>query len=98
MSALRYLCGVPEHQCQGAVTKVSPSWRGSMKSHASSEEAFRCYRRYLLNQGYEQVGPREFKREGEPITVLPKKSRFGSPLRKGKEGRWMPDKKDHAII
>lgn len=81
------LCGVPEQHCVGG--KLGPTqsfYRGSKKCHASRVEAFRCYVRYLREQGYERVGPREFAApNGGPVRVLTKKSRFGGLLRAGKE-------------
>lgn len=83
---MKILCGVPPGKCCGADTSVGKT---STKAHGSSKEAFVCYARYLLSQGYEQVGSREFKKPGECILVLGKKSRFGHALRKGKTGEGM---------
>ncbi|HKI30858.1 MAG TPA: hypothetical protein VKA46_03220 [Gemmataceae bacterium] len=86
----RRLCGLPAQECRGDAGGLSPGLSG-LKSHATAEEAFECYRAWLLRQGYRQVGGREFEapRAGR-IVVLTKKSRFGALLRGGKEGRHMP--------
>lgn len=96
--AQKYYCGVPDKECSGAthITNSMLNRAGCVKLHADSEDAFRCYRRWLISQGYEQVGPREFARGREPIRVLTRKSKFGTRMRagKGKEGatgsRFMP--------
>jgi hypothetical protein len=55
------------------------------KTHSSTDEAFLCHKKYLLSQGYTQVGSREFASpNGGPIRLLRKKSKYGTPLRKGK--------------
>jgi hypothetical protein len=85
----RRLCGLPPHECRGDATRLSHGLAG-LKSHGSAEEAFECYRAWLLRQGYRQVGGREFEPPGRGrVVVLTKKSRFGAPLRGGKEGRHM---------
>jgi hypothetical protein len=69
----------------------SPALSG-IKSHATPEEAFACYRAWLLRQGYRQVGGREFlSPEDGVIVVLTRRSRFGAVLRGGKEERFMPE-------
>ena len=96
--AYRVLCGVPNVSCTGSayITKqqIPP------KAHGSRDEAFRCMVKYLKSEGYERIGPREFRPPGGGyIKVLNKKSRFGGLLRTGKraEGgttssRFMPDR------
>lgn len=57
-------------------------------------------RRHLVSEGWEPIGPREFRPpNGGYIRVLNKKSRFGGRLRTGKAGeggttssRFMPDR------
>jgi hypothetical protein len=89
-SRKRRLCGVPVHECRGDAGGLSPGLSG-LKSHATAEEAFECYRAWLLRQGYRQIGSREFVPPGiGGIVVLTRKSRFGALLRGGKEGRHMP--------
>lgn len=96
--AERVLCGVPNTDCTGSAyitqQQIPP------KAHGSRGEAFRCMTRYLMSQGYERIGQREFRPpNGGCILVLTKKSRFGGRLRTGKraEGgtstsRFMPDR------
>lgn len=93
----RWLCGVPIQYCQGAATKTSSGLRID-KSHSSPHEAFRCMSHYLVSvEGYEQIGGREFRKEGHPIRVLTKKTRFGARLRTGKnQERMMPE--NNAVI
>jgi len=86
----RRLCGLPAHECRGDSGGLSPGLP-AVKSHATPQEAFECYRAWLLRQGYCQVGGREFQSPGGGrIVVLTKRSRFGALLRGGKEGRHMP--------
>ncbi len=86
----RWLCQTPPHLCRGSKTVIAPALAGR-PSHASPEEAFRCYVAYLLSQGYKRAGSREFAPPDDgPVLVLTKKSRYGARLRAGKEGRVMP--------
>jgi hypothetical protein len=62
----------------------------AIRSHATPEEAFACYRAWLLRQGYRQLGGREFLSPEGTIIVLTKRRRFGAVLRGGKEERFMP--------
>jgi hypothetical protein len=87
----RFLCGVPERECQGSHTQLPVKWPGSRKSHASRKEAKKCYTRYMQGQGYEKVHGGLQKDDG-PVIVLSKESKFGGRLRLGKEKRFMPDK------
>lgn len=85
----KVLCGVPADSCSGANTDVNArmeSKGGGRKLHSSHEEAFKCHARFLVAQGYAQVGSREFQLEDGPILVLTKKSRFGGRMRPGKSG------------
>lgn len=83
----RYICGVPDARCSGSY--VATHGKG-MKVHETSKEAFRCMCRYLLAEGYTQIGPREFAApDNGPIRVLSKQSKYGAPLRPGKGNRWM---------
>lgn len=86
----KILCGTPDAHCKGSryiTTQSLPK-----KAHPSRVEAFRCYARYLIKVlGYTQIGSREFAKEGQPVRVLNKKSKFGALLRTGKEGsRYQP--------
>lgn len=95
----KWICGVPDSYCIGSPTNASSGLRKSHKMHGSPQEAFKCYARYLLGQGYTQVGPREFAApNGGEIMVLTKKSRFGSMLRGGKAERYMPKKQNGGHI
>jgi hypothetical protein len=86
------LCGVPKNDCNGSFTKTSSGLGAASSAHATPREAFACMKRFLLSQGFVQVGSREFAPPGGgPVRVLTKKSRFGGRLRRGKEGtRRMP--------
>jgi hypothetical protein len=65
-----------------------------VKTHVKSSDAFACYRRWLLAQGYEEVGPHDFRPpQGGPILVLNKPSHFGGKLRQGKGLQGSPDVK-----
>lgn len=86
----KYSCGVLSEFCTGGLTQVSSGLKKSGKTHSSPQEAFKCYARWLIRQGYKQVGPREFCNGDGPILVLTKKSRFGSRLRGGKGDRQIP--------
>lgn len=86
----KYSCGVPQEYCIGGLAQVSSGLKKSGKTHGSPKEAFGCYAKWLLRQGYKQVGPREFCKDDGPILVLTKKSRFGARLRGGKGDRQMP--------
>jgi hypothetical protein len=99
MSAARkYLCGTPSEHCTGPVIAVSAGLkRKSIKAHSSRLEAYKCYVRYLTKiLGYTRIEgkSREFSPPGGkgPVRFLPKKSKFGGLLRRGKEGtRSMPE-------
>ncbi|KKL96411.1 hypothetical protein LCGC14_1844780 [marine sediment metagenome] len=101
---MKVLCGTPKIECTGGNTQVSAMMGGSRKAHSGNLEAFRCYAAYLLRAGYERVGSREFRNPDGGITVLTKKSRFGSRLRKGKAGgdtggsRYMPKDRTGGTI
>lgn len=84
--AQKVYCGVPEKICFGAnhIANAMLNHSSSVKLHANSEEAFKCYKRWLVLEGYEQIGPREFRKEGEPIRVLTRKSKFGTKMKSGK--------------
>jgi hypothetical protein len=85
------LCGVPPHECCGSHLKLAPGLPAELKSHATPQQAFECYRAWLLRQGYHQIGSREFETPAQDgIVVLTRKHRFGALLRGGKEGRYMP--------
>ena len=83
----KYTCGVPKEHCFGSSNFVV-NITSITKIHCSSEEAFNCHARWLVNVlGYKRIGSREFDlQNGSPIRVLTKKSRFGGVLRIGKHG------------
>lgn len=86
-----YACGTPDNDCTTTKIGASSGLKKSICAHGSPQKAFACHARHLLRQGFKQLGQREFE---DPktgyIRVLTKKSRFGSRLRGGKEGRHMP--------
>jgi hypothetical protein len=86
------MCGVPKEHCTGGNRQVSAGLRKTIKAHSSAIEAYNCMARYLVKQGYTAKPNREFHKEGEPVLVLTKKSRYGGALRGGKAGRSMPAK------
>lgn len=81
----RYMCGSPPEFCSGATTIVNTGLGKVTHTHTSPVEAFKCYKRYLINVlGYEQLGAREFKTP-DGVLVLTKQSKFGAALRGGKK-------------
>ena len=87
MATYGYLCPTPKSHCNGSIGNYSASLdKKGIKNHGSSEEAMKCYAKYLISEGYKRISPREFRKEGEPIIVLTKASRFGARLRSGKAG------------
>ena len=110
MSSRKVYCGVPIDQCNGQQVTLNAAWqpdgvknKKSGKLHASHEQAFQCYCKYLVSIGYERVGQREFSLNGGPVLVLDKKSLFGAEFRKGKEGdktssRFTPMRGRGAIV
>lgn len=90
---LAYMCKTPREHCSGA----SPTQEVPHAYHGSREEAFRCTVRYYKQVlGYEQISPREF-RTPRGILVMDKVSKFGGLVRRGKEGRFMQDRK-HGVV
>jgi hypothetical protein len=93
------LCGVPSIHCSGGKLRTDQSL--TEKCHGSSEEAFKCMRRYLLNVlHYKAVGNREFAPpNGGRVRVLTKKCRYGGRLRTGKAGeRYQPEEGRGLIV
>lgn len=91
-----YLCGTPGVSCSGHISKLNHGLEGrGIRAHGSRSAAFACQRRYLLSQGYTQVGGHAFAAPDDgPILILTKKSHYGGKLRNGKEGtRNQPDGK-----
>lgn len=77
----RSLCGVPSRECGGAELLLNKRY---MKVHATPPEAFKCHVKWLISQGYKQVGTREFCKDNGSVLILTKKCRFGGTLRLGK--------------
>ena len=81
----KYTCGTPDEHCSGGNVSLP---KRSVKAHNTPEEAFACFRRYLLKVlGYTAVDGcgRSFRPpDGGPVLVLTKKSRYGGTLRTGK--------------
>jgi hypothetical protein len=78
---------------------IQPSLKGT-RSHTTPEEAFYCYRGWLKRQGYTQIEGSRMMRppDGGPIEILTKKSRYGTRLRSGKEGRVMANIRHGGIV
>src|SRR5688500_14464476 len=82
----RSLCGVPDNECSGGNFPVNKGMHVK-RTHESPQQAFKCHKRWLLKQGYEQIGSREFRPpDGSETLVLTKQSKFGGKVRKGKTG------------
>lgn len=78
----RHICGTPAEGCTGTRSVVDKEGVGT---HATAEEAFACYRQYLIGQGFRPVGTRELVDPSDGyVRVLTKKIRFGAPVRRGK--------------
>lgn len=81
-----FLCGTPKERCMGSNTNCNHGLQNSIKMHGTPEEAFNCYKRYLVKEGYTVVGSRALQAPNDgPIQILTKKSRFGAKMRNGKE-------------
>jgi len=89
-----YLCGTPKENCSGGLAQLSNGLKGrGLCGHPSPSEAFKCHRNYLVKTGWEQLSSREFRpKDGGPIRILTKQSRFGAKMRPGKGMRSMPSK------
>lgn len=101
----RYLCPTPHECCTGGNANLGPSALTGHKAHASSEESFKCYGKYLVSMGFTKQGPREFVNpETGAIRLLDKPSRFGVPIRRGKNekdsggNRTTPMRSGQAIV
>jgi len=93
----KYRCGTPSIHCVGNKGLQAPAL--AEKCHGARDEAYKCYRNYLIKvEGYTQIGSREFRKEGHPVRVLTKKIRFGARLRPGKEGRVMMEGVGPVIV
>ena len=78
----RHICGTPADACMGRPSVVDKEGIGT---HATAEEAFACYRRYLISLGFRPVWTRELVDPSDGyVRVLTKRIRFGAPVRRGK--------------
>lgn len=86
----KVLCSTPNDYCSGG--RLQTDMRSQKKKcHNTHDEAYRCYVKYLISQGYTQYPNREFAPPGGgPRLVLTKRSRYGMHMRRGKEDRYMP--------
>jgi hypothetical protein len=93
------ICGVPDEFCSGGKL-ITTQVLGHKKYHSDRNQAFKCMVKFLLDQGYKQIGNREFiNPENGYVRVLTKKSRFGGALRSGKEKtRLMPNQFVNGMI
>lgn len=87
-----YRCPSPQERCLGTRVECNGGISKSSKSiriHSSREDAFRCYVRYLLSQGYKPYGinRRDFESPSGSILVLDKMTHFGAELRQGKTAK-----------
>jgi len=96
-----HLCGTPREHCGGAPATMNAMLKGGQtsKAHLTAEQAFACYRNYLVNvKGY--TCPDDSRAlhppDGGPVRILTKPTRFGAKMRNGKEGtRNMPHVRGH---
>src|SRR3990167_8649639 len=93
MSSRAIYCGTPIAECTGSLVTLNGMWRPdgkynnkSGKLHHDRTQAFQCYCRHLVGQGYKRLGRREFEGPTGAVLVLDKMSRFGGEFRKGKMG------------
>jgi len=97
-----FMCPTPKEHCTGGVMATNAALRSSApKFHRSSDDSYRCHRRYLIKvRRCQDLGNREFRcPDVDGIIFLAKKSKFGRRCRLGKEGgRWMPDNKGGGEI
>ena len=79
----KWLCGVPNNFCNGAMAQVG---NASMRVHSSPAEARKCYINYMIkHKGWHRCeSSNELRKECEPRLILTKASKFGTPLRMGK--------------
>lgn len=90
----KYLCGVPKGECTGSSTEANQGLGKYVMAHSTNEQAFKCYKNYLLRSGYKQVGARDFANPTDGrVLILNRKSKFGAPMRKGKSVKGQPSKR-----
>ena len=72
----QYICSTPYDKCYGK----NPKSKEKFRMHSTPEQVKACLRNYLLSQGYERLGPREFKNpETGSILLLSKKPTRAKP-------------------
>lgn len=99
MNTSRWMCGVDKGICTGSTLVAGGHLGKVIQAHGDPAQAFKCKRRSLLLQGYTQIGPREFCKDGGPILVLNKKTRFGFRVRWAKDkSRYLAVKSDKGAI
>lgn len=76
-----YICGVPPEFCTGSVGVKQKAVPEKTKLHGGRDQSFKCKVQFLKRDGWTQIGSREFRKEGLPILVLTKPSRFGGELK-----------------
>lgn len=79
---MRYACPVPKTSCAGAMEQVEPGGK-VLGVHINVADVRRCFRKYMIRQGYEPGRNGEFHKDGHPTVMMSKTP--GSPLRWGKE-------------
>lgn len=82
----KYKCAVPPSDCSGSLCMVTQGTGRTMKLHETPHEAFKCHVKYLLKQGYKQIGAKEFQLGDGPVLVLNRPGKYGGVFRKGKTG------------
>lgn len=96
-----FMCGTPNECCTGSTIQVNQGLRTKVnKAHPSPEQAFKCHKKWLISQGFVEVGQRELLApDGSGVRVLSKKSHFGAELRDGKaSSRYQPNSKYRGVI
>ncbi len=93
MAKTQRVCPVPPQRCSGATLDSGPGGvktGGRRKVHASPSQVLDCERRYLREEGYEQLSPHDYRPpDGGPVMVLSRSP--GAIVRTGKAGRRMAD-------
>lgn len=82
-----YTCGVPHSHCTGSYVAANQGQNKGIYAHGSTQQAFACHKKYLLNQGFKQIGSKEFvDPESGYVRVLTRPGKFGGVMRGGKSG------------
>lgn len=100
----KFLCGVPSDECTGG--KLITDQQLSKKAHSSREEARRCMSQYLIKHGFTRLDSRQYVNpENGAIRLMPKLSKFGGRLRRGKTeqkgtraGRYQPRRGAGVVV